>query len=92
VAYKYFRKTQIYDCRGRDRFVKTHIRVKNGATARADTEQRWVVVVGDSCISEPTLAAIHGRIGRYPIWVAASGFNLALQLIDKLSQSDEGIR
>ena len=91
MAYKYFRKTRKFTiAAGGIGFVKTHIRVKNAATARAGMQPRWVVVVGGS-ISEQTLATILGRTKRHSICVGAPCFNLALQLIDNLSQSDEGI-
>jgi hypothetical protein len=64
--------------------------VKNGGTARAGKEPRWVVVVGDSSINGPTLATIRGRTKQYPICVGAPCFNLAPQVTDKLSQPDEG--
>jgi hypothetical protein len=64
--------------------------VKNAATTRAGTEPRWVVVVGDSCISEPTLAAILGRDKRYHFDVWAHGFYDAPQITEKSTQSDQG--
>jgi hypothetical protein len=66
--------------------------VKNGATARAGREPCRVVMVGDSCISDQTLATIRGRTKRHPVCGGEPCFNLAPQVIDKLSQSDEGIQ
>src|SRR4029453_1337355 len=85
---------QIYHCSERDRFVKTHIRVKNGATARAGMEPRWVVVVGDTVVSEQGLVAIIGRHLRYHVCGGAHGCydpgELTLpQIPDRLPQSDK---
>ena len=50
----------------------------------------WVAVVGDSCISEPALAAILGRDKRYHFDVWSHGFYDARQITDTSIQSDEG--
>ena len=70
--------------------VKTHTRVKNAATARAGREPCRVVVAGDSCISEPTLAAILVRDKRYHLDVWADGFYDARQITETYTQSDKG--
>ncbi|PYI70027.1 MAG: hypothetical protein DMF08_12550 [Verrucomicrobia bacterium] len=82
--------TQIYDCHGRDRLVKTHPRVKNAATAGAGREPCRVVVAGDSSISELTLAAILVRDKRYDFDVWAHGLYDARQVNEPYAQSDKG--
>jgi len=53
-------------------------------------EPGWVVVVGDSCISEPTLAVIFGRDKPYHFDVWAHGFYDARQMTETSTQSDQG--
>ena len=44
--------------------------MKNGATARAGMQPRRVVVLGDSCISEPGMATPFGHDKRYHVCIA----------------------
>ena len=90
MAPNIFVKHANYDCRGRHPFVKTHTRVKNAATAGAGREPCRVVVAGDSCISEPALAAILIRDKRYRFDVWAHGFYDARKITETYTQSDKG--
>jgi two-component system response regulator NreC len=84
MAYRYFRKRRKFTIApARIDLVRDASPVKNGATPRAGTKPRRVVVVGDTCVSEQGLAAIVGRDERYQVCGGAHGFYDADELIRK---------
>ena len=65
---------------------------KNTAPTRAGTEPCRVMVVGDTCVSGQGLAAIVGGDRRCQACGGGDGFYLALEIVGKLPQPDDGVR